>query len=195
MHDSVKVLFMALRFLRRERKAVLPISTIAAGVALLFSSLILSSFLVAQAGFLAQTYLISPAELLSAARALAVISLLVGATETGVVMSRIVLSRIKVVGVMRASGIKHRFVFSLFIIEAGFYGLIGAAFGVCFGSLTVVIIGLNTVGFAGLASLFSQVLMPVLICVGIAVGVSLLAALYPCSKAIRIPIVRAIYHD
>src|SRR5437867_2822927 len=159
MSAVAKLFRTAIKFLRSERKAVLPISTISTGVALLFSSLALSSFLADQAGFLTQTYLISPDETISAARALAFISLLVGSTETGVVMSRIISSRIKVIGVMRASGIKDRFVFSLFVLESGFYGVIGAAFGLLLCLIIVLVIGINSVGYAGLPAVFEGAAM------------------------------------
>jgi hypothetical protein len=190
-----KVFRTALKFLRSERRAILPIATISTGVALLFSSLTLSSFLVSQARFLTQTYLISPDETTAAARALAVISLLVGATETGVVMSRIVSARIKVIGVMRASGIRDRVVFSLFILEAGFYGAIGAFVGLLVGVGVVLVVGVSSVGTSGLLSLFGGVAGTVFICVSTAVLVSVASALYPCLTAIRIPVVKAIYHD
>lgn len=195
MNPITKLFRTAVKFLRSERKALLPISTISTGVALLFSSLTLSSYLVAQSSFLTLTYLISSDETISAARALAFISLLVGSTETGVVMSRIISARIKVVGVMRATGIKDRFVFFLFLVEAGFYGVIGGMVGVLIGLAVVIIIGMSSVGYAGLLSLLGGAPMPILICISTALLVSLAAAVYPCLKAIRAPIIRAIYHD
>lgn len=195
MNPTAKLFTTAVKFLKSERKAVLPISTISAGVALLFASLTLSTYLIAQSRFLTQTYLISSDQTISAARALAFISLLVGSTETGVVMSRIISARIKVVGVMRASGIKDRFVFFLFLLEAGFYGVIGGLVGIILGLVVVVVIGINSVGYDGLISLLQGAGIPILICVSTAVLVSLAAALYPCLKAVRIPIIRAIYHD
>ncbi len=186
---------IAARYLRRERRAVLAISTIATGIALLLVSSLLSTIIIDQSRFLAIAYSFDAAQLVRAATALSLVAVLVGAAETGVVMSRVVLSRIKSVGVMRATGIGNSRVFSLFLLEAAFYGIIGGAIGIMVGAGIATASVIVSLGSGALTAVLSPLPLVAAEGLGLSVLVSVLAAIFPTAKAVYMRIISAIYYE
>jgi len=116
--------------------------------------------------------------------ALAGITLAVGLFGVGNTMMRSVNERIKDIGIMRAVGASQNQIIKVFIYEAILIGVVGGVFGYLAGTLLAyalgpVIFGVSTIN--PIPQYFPMAL-------GIAIGVAVVATLYPTFRAARIKV-------
>jgi putative ABC transport system permease protein len=115
---------------------------------------------------------------------LAGITLAVGLFGVGNTMMRSVNERTKDIGIMRAVGASYRQIMKLFIHEAVIIGIVGGIFGYLAGTLLAY--GLGPVIFG--VSAIRPVLQYFPFALGLAVGVAVVATLYPAFRAARIKV-------
>lgn len=115
---------------------------------------------------------------------LAGITLAVGLFGVGNTMMRSVNERIKDIGIMRAVGASRYQVISVFIVEAVIIGILGGIFGYLAGTLLAY--GLGPVIFG--VSVISPVPQYFPLSLGLAVGVAVVATLYPAFRAARVKV-------
>lgn len=115
---------------------------------------------------------------------LAGITLAVGLFGVGNTMMRSVNERVKDIGIMRAVGASYRQIMKMFIYEAVVIGIIGGVFGYLAGTLLAR--GLGPVVF-GVADV-SPVAQYLPLALGLAVGVAVVATIYPAFRAARIKV-------
>ena len=125
-------------------------------------------------------------------RWIVVLSLLVCAV--GIVNAQLmaVTERFREIGTMKCLGALDSFVLRLFLLEAGFQGLVGSLAGALLGALAGVLLGMARFGLAAPALLP----LPAALCslgLSVAVGIvlSLAAVAYPALVASRMPPVAA----
>jgi putative ABC transport system permease protein len=116
--------------------------------------------------------------------ALAGITLAVGLFGVGNTMMRSVNERVKDIGIMRAVGASQKQIMKIFIYEAIVIGVIGGVFGYLAGTLLAY--GLGPVIF-GVTSI-SPIAQYFPMALGIAIGVAVVATLYPAFRATRIKV-------
>ena len=190
-----KILRISTRYSMSEKRAVLPVVMTATGTMLFYVSRVLAGYIVDQAQFVATTYGLDTQQIVAAGSWLSILTLAVAASETGVVMTRIVSARIKSIGVMRATGINNVVIFSLFLSETATYGLIGGFIGALAGAAATVIIALFQLGLLALYPLLNSMIFSLGISIGVAILVSVAAGIYPCTRALIIPTVSALYSE
>jgi putative ABC transport system permease protein len=115
---------------------------------------------------------------------LAGITLAVGLFGVGNTMMRSVNERIKDIGIMRAVGASRHQVISVFIFEAVIIGILGGIFGYLAGTLLAY--GLGPVIFG--VSVINPVPQYFPLSLGLAVGVAIIATLYPAFRAARVKV-------
>ena len=115
---------------------------------------------------------------------LAGITLAVGLFGVGNTMMRSVNERIKDIGIMKAVGASYRQIMNLFIHEAIIIGIAGGIFGYLAGTLLAY--GLGPVIFG--VSAIRPVLQYFPFALGLAVGVAVIATLYPAFRAAKIKV-------
>lgn len=115
---------------------------------------------------------------------LAGITLAVGLFGVGNTMMRSVNERVKDIGIMRAVGASHRQVMKLFIHEAVIIGIIGGIFGYLAGTLLARALGPVIFGVADVTPVAQYLPLSL----GLAVGVAVVATLYPAFRAARIKV-------
>lgn len=177
-----------------RRRAILPIATIATGSLLIYAVLTLTATVQRQMAEMSGT--LSPATADAIARAtvyIAFITLAVGALETAVVMTRSVLSRVKEIGILKATGVKTEVIFSLFVVEALLYGMAGGVAGIMLGWLVVAIVQMMDG-----VTLFTA-LIPAwkngLIAASLAAIVSIVTAFLPIWRTVRLSAIQALYYQ
>ncbi len=116
--------------------------------------------------------------------ALAGITLAVGLFGVGNTMMRSVNERVKDIGIMRAVGASHNQIMKIFLYEAIIIGVIGGIFGYVAGTLLAyalgpVIFGISTISF--IPQYFPLSL-------GLAIGVAVIATIYPAFRAARVKV-------
>lgn len=122
---------------------------------------------------------------------IASISLLVGGIGITNTMVMSVLERTSEIGVMKAVGATNELVLSVFLMEAGFIGLVGGVFGVIFGYALAFIVGIVSVS-SGLA--LKVEIDPALIAGSLlfAMVVGMVSGLIPARRAARMDPVAAL---
>lgn len=133
---------------------------------------------------------------------IAAISLFVAGLGIMNIMFVSVIERTKEIGVLKALGFKNRDVLAIFLSEAGLIGLIGGAMGIIAGSaISLFLPVLVSMGFRGIQTGFSFYYQPlirvemVVLVFLFAVGVSILAGLYPARRASKMDPVVALRYE
>lgn len=125
--------------------------------------------------------------------ALALIAVLVAGLGMVNTFSMSVMDRVREIGVLRATGMTGRQVWSMVVIEAGVLGLIGSFVGAAVG----LIVGAVLVAWSSQG--FGPAVDPPWLSIGLAVVfgilVSITASIYPAGLASRLSIVRALQHE
>ena len=116
--------------------------------------------------------------------ALAGITLAVGLFGVGNTMMRSVNERIKDIGIMRAVGASHNQIMKVFIYQAIVIGIVGGVFGYLAGTLLAYALGPVLFGVSSI-SLVPQYFP---LALGIAIGVAVIATVYPAFRAARIKV-------
>lgn len=113
---------------------------------------------------------------------IATISLLVGGIGILNSMYTAVLERRKEIGIMKAIGAKEKDILKIFLIEAGFIGLIGGIIGTVIGFLFAFIVK-GIAFYNGITILVSINIYIILIALGFSFGLGLLAGFFPAYNA------------
>ncbi len=107
-----------------------------------------------------------------------------------------VTERFREIGTMKCLGALDRFIVRIFILEAGFQGLAGAASGAILGAFVAIMSGLFRFGLRSFSLLiWTDIFTTVLFAVLIGTGLSLLGVLYPALLAARMQPVEAMRVD
>ncbi|MCS7098649.1 MAG: ABC transporter permease [Candidatus Methanomethyliaceae archaeon] len=133
---------------------------------------------------------------------IAAISLFVAGLGIMNIMFVSVIERTKEIGVLKALGFKNREVLAIFLSEAGIIGLIGGFIGILVGSgISLVLPIVVSMGFRGFQTGISFYYQPLIrpemafLIFIFAIGVSLLAGLYPARRASKMDPVVALRHE
>lgn len=132
------------------------------------------------------------------------IALLIASIGIYNTMSMAVTERTQDIGIMKAIGGHPRMIRSIFLMESGYIGLMGALVGV--GVAYLVSFGINSALPLIIQQVFDQSLEEViqlsyippylvLICVGLCISVAMLSGLKPATKATKIDVLRALRRD
>ncbi len=116
--------------------------------------------------------------------ALAGITLAVGLFGVGNTMMRSVNERIKDIGIMRAVGASHNQIMKVFIYQAIIIGIVGGVFGYLAGILLAYALGPVLFGVSSI----SPVPQYFPLALGLAIGVAVIATVYPAFRAARIKV-------
>jgi putative ABC transport system permease protein len=119
----------------------------------------------------------------------AVIGLVVGAIGIANIMLVSVTERTREIGVMKAVGARNRDVMTLFLVEAGLLGAIGAVLALPLG----VAVGYAATRYADVGFAFAPAWTATAVAVGVAVGV--VAGLYPAWRAARVNPIDALRYE
>lgn len=192
---AIRILKYTRRHLQfNRRRSLLPIATIATGTLLVYVVLTLVAVVNQQmAQFSSTLSAEATADISRSTIYIAVISLLVGALETAIVMTRSVLSRIHEIGVLKATGVRNTVIFSLFITEAVLYGVLGGLIGVVLGWLIAA--GVQLLTGTGLAAAVLPAWFNFGLALLLAIVTSIMAALFPIWRTVRLSAIEAIYYQ
>jgi putative ABC transport system permease protein len=125
--------------------------------------------------------------------ALALIAVLIAGLGMVNTFSMSVLDRVKEIGVLRATGMTSRQVWSMVVIEAGVLGMVGSFIGAVVGLVVgAVLVAWSSQGF-GLAFDPPWLSIALALCFGVLVSIT--ASIYPAGLASRLSIVRALQHE
>jgi ABC-type antimicrobial peptide transport system permease subunit len=135
--------------------------------------------------------------------ALGVIGLIALFTASLGIVNTMVMSiteRRKEIGVLKSLGADERDIRWLFLVESGVIGMIGTVMGIFFGWVITRIVSAIAQGYMrreGIPEmdLFSLPPWLILIALGVGVGVSVLAGLYPAARAARVDPVEALRNE
>ena len=116
--------------------------------------------------------------------ALAGITLAVGLFGVGNTMMRSVNERIKDIGIMRAVGASRNQIMKVFIYQAIVIGIVGGVFGYLAGTLLAYALGPVLFGVSAISPVPQYFPMAL----GIAIGVAVIATVYPAFRAARIKV-------
>jgi putative ABC transport system permease protein len=125
--------------------------------------------------------------------ALALIAVLVAGLGMVNTFSMSVFERVREIGVLRATGMTSRQVWTMVVVEAGVLGLAGALVGTLVGLVVgAMLVALSGGGF-GLAFEPPWAVLALALLFGVLVSIT--AAIYPAGRASRYSIVRALQHE
>jgi putative ABC transport system permease protein len=125
--------------------------------------------------------------------ALALIAVLIAGLGMVNTFSMSVLERVREIGVLRATGMTSRQVWSMVVIEAAVLGIVGAFIGAAVGLVVgAVLVAWSSQGF-GLA--FDPPWLSIALAVCFGVIISIAASIYPAGLASRLSIVKALQHE
>jgi putative ABC transport system permease protein len=119
----------------------------------------------------------------------AVIGLVVGAIGIANIMLVSVTERTREIGVMKAVGARNRDVLTLFLVEAGLLGAVGAILALPVG----LVVGYAATRYAEVTFALAPAWMATAVVVGVVVGV--VAGLYPAWRAARIDPIDALRYE
>ena len=124
---------------------------------------------------------------------LALIAVLIAGLGMVNTFSMSVLERVREIGVLRATGMTSRQVWSMVVIEAGVLGIIGSAIGAIVGlAVGALLIAWSNGGFV---LVFDPPWLTIVLAVFFGVLISITASIYPAGLASRLSIVRALQHE
>lgn len=126
---------------------------------------------------------------------IALISVLVSAINTANTMITSVLERYKEIGVLKAVGARNSNIFSLFLFESSFLGLVAGILGVGFGYLITYVAGkiLSSLGWSFLAPGYSWILF--VGCILFATVTGAISGALPAIRASKINTVDALRYE
>ena len=126
---------------------------------------------------------------------IALISVLVSGINTANTMITSVLERYKEIGVLKAIGAKNSKIFSIFLFESGFLGLVAGVLGVALGFGITYLAGLllSNLGWGFLQPYYSPVLF--IGCIAFAVLTGAISGVIPAVRASKINTVDAIRYE
>jgi putative ABC transport system permease protein len=125
--------------------------------------------------------------------ALALIAVLVAGLGMVNTFSMSVLERVREIGVLRATGMTSRQVWSMVVIEAAVLGVVGAFIGAVVGLVVgLVLVAWSSQGF-GIA--FDPPWLSIVLAACFGVIISIAASIYPAGLASRFSIVKALQHE
>ena len=124
---------------------------------------------------------------------LALIAVLIAGLGMVNTFSMSVLERVREIGVLRATGMTSRQVWSMVVIEAGVLGIIGSVIGAIVGlAVGALLIAWSSGGFV---LVFDPPWLTIILAVFFGVLISITASIYPAGLASRLSIVRALQHE
>ena len=127
---------------------------------------------------------------------LGAISMFVAALSITNTMVMSIYERTREIGVMKVIGCKLGNIRSLFLTEAGMIGLIGGVLGILISYGLSTLLNIVLSGAGGMGTNLSVIpFWLVLLGMGFAVGVGLLAGFSPANRAVKISALEAIKHD
>ena len=124
---------------------------------------------------------------------LALIAVLIAGLGMVNTFSMSVLERIREIGVLRATGMTSRQVWSMVVIEAGVLGIVGSVIGALVGLVVGALLVAGSSG--GFALAFDPPWPSIVLAVVFGVLISITASIYPAGLASRLSIVRALQHE
>jgi putative ABC transport system permease protein len=124
---------------------------------------------------------------------LALIAVLIAGLGMVNTFSMSVLERVREIGVLRATGMTSRQVWSMVVIEAGVLGIIGSLIGALVGLVVGALLVAGSSG--GFALVFDPPWLSIVLAVVFGVLISITASIYPAGLASRLSIVRALQHE
>lgn len=122
------------------------------------------------------------------------LGLIVGVAALGVISTRAVVERRRLIGTMRALGFQQRMVLASFLLEASFVALVGAVIGISLG-LTLARSLTAYIGRGHPAIVFHVPWLQLLLIAGIACGSGLMATWFPARRAARIRPAEALRYE
>ncbi len=128
--------------------------------------------------------------------AVAGISLLVGGIGIANTMYTSVLERTKEIGVMKAIGARNRDISSIFILEAGFLGMIGGILGIIFGY--VIAEGIEFIAVKQFGTTLLQTQTPPLLfigCLSFAFASGMIFGVLPAIRAGKLKVADSLRHE
>ncbi len=128
--------------------------------------------------------------------AIAGISLLVGGIGIANTMYTSVLERTKEIGVMKAIGARNRDISSIFILEAGFLGMIGGSLGVILG--WIIAKGIEFVAINQFGTTLLQTQTPLILfigCIGFAFASGMIFGALPAIRAGKLIVTDSLRYD
>jgi putative ABC transport system permease protein len=124
---------------------------------------------------------------------LALIAVLIAGLGMVNTFSMSVLERVREIGVLRATGMTSRQVWTMVVIEAGVLGIIGSVIGAVVGLAVGAL--LVTWSSGGFALVFDPPWVTIALAIFFGVLISITASIYPAGLASRLSIVRALQHE
>jgi putative ABC transport system permease protein len=124
---------------------------------------------------------------------LALIAVLIAGLGMVNTFSMSVLERVREIGVLRATGMTSRQVWSMVVIEAGVLGMIGSLIGALVGLVVGALLVAGSSG--GFALVFDPPWLSIILAVVFGILISIAASIYPAGLASRLSIVRALQHE
>jgi putative ABC transport system permease protein len=124
------------------------------------------------------------------------ISIVVGAIGITNTMYTSVLERTKDIGIMKSIGARNSFVFTLFALEAGFFGMIGGIIGIILGASLAY--GLSFIGSMVLGTSLIQAKISIWLMLGTLAGsfiIGIVAGLIPAYNASKMQPVEALRYE
>jgi putative ABC transport system permease protein len=126
---------------------------------------------------------------------LGILAVMVAALGVLNTLTMSVVERTREIGMLRSIGMTRMQTVQMILAEAGLLGIIGGLLGLAFG-LALTRIFLAAMGaMSGYALAFVMPARAMWMSVAVAVGTSLLAALFPAIKAARTPMLTAIHYE